>query len=98
MNKKLAIFGFSILWITAIAAIVFILVPKLSSNKDFNAKKLQANELGIIEDDNSLFYDKKALVRHKNTDADSFNATKKAMVIRKNIFFTLPVKDRKSVV
>lgn len=101
MNKKLAIFGFSILWIAAIAAILFVMLPKLSSNKND-----QANDNGILKDkklltneklnkqEDSFFYDKKVFVRHRKSDTDtvSNDNNEKIILVRKNIFFKPPIK------
>ncbi len=100
MNKKLAIFGFSILWIAAIAAIVFVMLPKLSSNKEVSRvndtnnlqeENLSKNENGNKEDD-SFFYDKKVFVRHRKSDSDTAGINEKIILVRKNIFFKPPIK------
>jgi hypothetical protein len=100
MNKKLAIFGFSILWIAAIAAIVFVMLPKLSSNKEASrvndTGNLQEEKLSKNENDNkdedSFFYDKKVFVRHRKSDTDTASANEKIILVRKNIFFKPPIK------
>jgi hypothetical protein len=100
MNKKLAIFGFSILWIVAIAAILFVMLPKLSSNKDVgrsnNIGNLQnevlSNNEAVTKDDDSFFYDKKVFVRHRKSDTDTANVSEKIILVRKNIFFKPPIK------
>ncbi len=100
MNKKLAIFGFSILWIAAIAAIVFVMLPKLSSNKEVNrvsnTNNLQEQNLAKNEngnkDEDLFFYDKKMLVRHRKSDNDTVGTNEKTILVRKNIFFRPPIK------
>jgi type III secretory pathway component EscV len=103
MNKKLAIFGFSILWIAAIAAILFVMLPKLSSNKEEgkanNVENLQNEELSNNEettkDEDSFFYDKKVFVRHRKNDTDTTaSVQEKVILVRKNIFFKPPVKPK----
>jgi hypothetical protein len=106
MNKKLAIFGFSILWIAAIAAIVFVMLPKLSSNKEasrvndtgnLQEEKLLKNE-NDNKDEDSFFYDKKVLVRHRKNDTDTTaSVQEKIILVRKNIFFKPPIKPTSSI-
>jgi hypothetical protein len=100
MNKKLAIFGFSILWIVAIAAILFVMLPKLSSNKDVGRSnkignlqnEVLSNNEAVTKDDDSFFYDKKVFVRHRKSDTDTANVNEKIILVRKNIFFKPPIK------
>jgi hypothetical protein len=97
MNRKLAIFGFSIIWIAAIAAILFVMLPKLSALKTVNNKDIQnteePSELKVDDKDqdgDSFFYDKKVFVRHKKNPTDSVGETEKIILVRKNIFFKPP--------
>jgi type III secretory pathway component EscV len=100
MNKKLAIFGFSILWITAIAAILFVMLPKLYTNKELGREKnidnlqndaVSNNEKAATGND-SFFYDKKVFVRHRKSDTDTAGVNEKIILVRKNIFFKPPIK------
>jgi hypothetical protein len=97
MNRKLAIFGFSIIWIAAIAAILFVMLPKLSALKTVNNKDIQnteePSELKVDDKDqdgDSFFYDKKVFVRHKKNATDSIGEGEKIILVRKNIFFKPP--------
>jgi hypothetical protein len=99
MNKKLAILGFSIIWIAAIAAILFVMLPKLSSNKDESKNgidNLQEKELSNnaknTEADDSFFYDKKVFVRHRISESDTAGINEKIILVRKNLFFKPPTK------
>jgi hypothetical protein len=102
MNKKLAIFGFSILWIAAIAAILFVMIPKLSSTKDegmagnetIQENKLPNSTKATKEEDDSFFYDKKVFVRHRKSDTDTAGVNEKIILVRKNIFFKPPIKPK----
>jgi type III secretory pathway component EscV len=101
MNKKLAIFGFSILWIAAIAAILFVMIPKLSSTKDegkADNETIQENKLPnstkATKEEDSFFYDKKVFVRHRKSDTDTAGINEKIILVRKNIFFKPPIKPK----
>jgi hypothetical protein len=107
MNRKLAIFGFAIVWIVAIGAIIFMMLPKLyntSSDKVTNSS-VQTNKTGDSEIDNlnnkgtedSFFYDKKVFVRHKKNGQDSTVVPEKVILVRKNIFFKPPPIREKAV-
>ncbi len=105
MNRKLAIFGFSIIWIAAIAAILFVMLPKLSALKTVNKKDIQnTEELGELkaddksQDGDSFFYDKKVFVRHKKNATDSSSETEKIILVRKNIFFKPPSLKVKPII
>ena len=99
MNRRLAIFGFSIIWIATIVAILFVMLPKLSTPKQTdNLDIANANNTGIEndttsqsktkDDDDSFFYDKKVFVRHRKSDTDtSLGIDEKIILVRKNIFF-----------
>lgn len=98
MNRKLAIFGFSIIWIATIAAILFVMLPKLSTPKQLDNigyANTENTNLGIDSaiisknnDDDSFFYDKKVFVRHRKSDNDtSVGIEEKIILVRKNIFF-----------
>jgi hypothetical protein len=105
MNRKLAIFGFSIIWIAAIAAILFVLVPKLSAPTAVDKKDIkdiaEPNELKTDsnnQDGDSFFYDKKVFVRHKKNGTDSIGESEKIILVRKNIFFKPPSLNVKPVI
>ncbi len=98
MNRRLAIFGFSIIWIATIAAILFVLLPKLSTPKQLDNINIANSEntsvgfdtamLSKTKDDDSFFYDKKVFVRHRKSDNDtSVGIDEKIILVRKNIFF-----------
>lgn len=99
MNKKLAIFGFIAVWVVSIAAIVFVMLPKLfTDNKDTGVNTLKSDKLNNsstekanTKADDSFFYDKKVFVRHTNkNNEDSTVVPAKVILVRKNIFFKPP--------
>jgi hypothetical protein len=107
MNKKLAIFGFSVIWIAAIAAILFVMVPKLSSSTgaEYTTVKNTEDNFGDntittsskAKDEDSFFYDKKVFVRHRKSDTDTTGVNEKIIIVRKNIFFKPPVKPKPDI-
>jgi hypothetical protein len=101
MNRKLAIFGFSIVWIATIVAILFVMLPKLSTPKELDKANVAASKktgiskdtttLSSAEEDDSFFYDKKVFVRHRKSETDTTVAIdEKIILVRKNIFFKPP--------
>jgi hypothetical protein len=103
MNKKLAIFGFSIIWIATIAAILFVMLPKLFAQKtdntivESNEEKKSATTKNK-KDADSFFYDKKVFVHHKKNGTDSIVENEKIILVRKNIFFKPPAIRIKPVI
>jgi hypothetical protein len=105
MNRKLAIFGFSIIWIVAIGAICFVMLPKLSNSKvevqksikevDGDGEPVNDNS---NQDEDSFFYDKKVFVHHKKNATDGIDETEKIILVRKNIFFKPPSLKVKPII
>jgi hypothetical protein len=105
MNRKLAIFGFSIIWIATIVGILFVMLPKSSTPKSIDNSEIQniekSNDIKsdtAKSDGDSFFYDKKVFVRHKKNDSDSTQQEEKVILVRKNIFFKPPSLKIKPVI
>jgi hypothetical protein len=91
MNRKLAIFGFAIIWVVALSAILLILLPKYSTSVDTNIQASTVNDnntdVNILLSKDSFFYNKKVFVRHNKANNDSDAEIEKNIIDRKNIFF-----------
>jgi hypothetical protein len=103
MNRKLAIFGFSIIWIATIAAILFVMLPKLFTQKsdnniDENIEQKHSTTATKEKEEDSFFYDKKVFVHHKKNATDSSVENEKIILVRKNIFFKPPTLRIKTVI
>ncbi len=95
MNKKLAIFGFTAIWVASLAAIVFLVLPKFFSTYTGTETNVRIqNDLNVLSEtneDDPFFYDKKVFVRHnKNYDGNSL-AQAELTITRKNFFFKPPI-------
>jgi hypothetical protein len=107
MNRKIAIFGFAIVWVTVIIAAVVMIQPVLHPEAiGNNTAPNTLKEQGLLNDtaalaankeENFFFYEKKVFIRHYRNEIES-ESLPATTITRSPVIFKPIIKKVKPVV